>query len=155
MTEPYMLPSGRYVGCEGLAIADDPRNVTLVESLAFVVPLWMWELRDLTDEQRAARARRCGAEVAEKGDVLQFGSRTNGLATQVFNSLAEGIAAAAYQPGGITFAGRHWCADHRRCLDAEAYAASTPWPADTPEPVVPARRAVTDVALADSVREAL
>jgi hypothetical protein len=30
-------------------------------------------------------------------------------AGEVFNQLARGLAAAAYQPGGITYAGMHWC----------------------------------------------
>lgn len=154
MSEPYMLPSGRYVGCEGLAVADDPRNVTLVETLALTVPLWMWELRNHTDAQRAAIAKRCGAMVAERGDALQFGGK-KGAPTQVFNALAEGIAAAAFQPGGITFAGRHWCADHRQCEEAEAFAAAPTDSTEDTRPTVPAQRSVADVKLAGSLREAL
>lgn len=150
---PQMLPSGRYVGCEGIAIADDPRNITLVETLAFAVPLWMWELRDRTDKQRAAIAKRCGAMVAERGDALQFGSKTRGKAAEVFNALAEGLGAAAYQPGGITFAGRHWCTDHQQCLDAEAYADAHD--GNLPAPTVPEQRAVVDIQLANTNREVL
>lgn len=150
----HMLPSGKYVGCEGLDIANDPRNITLVATLALAVPLWMWELRDRTDQQRVAIAKRCGQMVAERGDVLMFGSKKPGKAAEVFNALAEGIAAAAYQPGGITFAGRHWCTDHRQCLDAEAYAAVHVTD-DLPAPAVPTQRAVVDVPLADTAREAL
>lgn len=154
-TEPTMLPSGRLANAEHVAIADDARQITLVETLALAVPLWMDEIRDLTDAQRVARAKRCGAMVAERGDVLQFGSTRPGKAAEVFNALAEGLACAAYQPGGVTFAGRHWCTDHRLCEDAAAYAASAPRPVNAPEPAIPAQRAVADVTLADSVREAL
>lgn len=152
--EPVMLPSGRLANDAGITIADDPRQIALVESLAFFVPMWMDKIRNLTDAQRVARATRCGAMVAERGDALQFGSSKAGKATEVFNALAEGLACAAYQPGGVTFAGRHWCTGHRQCLDAEAYAAAHVTD-DLPVPVVPARRAVVDVPLADTAREAL
>lgn len=37
------------------------------------------------------------------------GSPETGSAA-AFNALARGLAAAAWQPGGITFLGAHWCA---------------------------------------------
>lgn len=154
-TEPTMLPSGRLANDAGITIADDPRQIALVESLAFFVPMWMDEIRNLTDDQRVARAKRCGAMVAERGDVLQFGSSRPGKATEVFNALAEGLACGAYQPGGITFAGRHWCTDHRQCLDAEAYAAAHVADETVSPVVVPAPRAVVDIPLTDTAREAL
>lgn len=36
--------------------------------------------------------------------------------------LARGLAAAAFQPGGISVFGRHWCVDHAECVAAEAAA---------------------------------
>jgi hypothetical protein len=36
-------------------------------------------------------------------------------AGEVFNELAKGLACAASQPGGVTFAGLHWCAGHGAC----------------------------------------
>ncbi|WP_433460721.1 hypothetical protein [Micromonospora sp. CA-248212] len=44
----------------------------------------------------------------------------------MFNALARALAAAAFQPGGITFAGMHWCTDHQQCADADADAAANP-----------------------------
>ena len=41
-----------------------------------------------------------------------------GGTADTFNHLARGLAALAYQPGGVDFAGRHWCADHRACQAA-------------------------------------
>lgn len=39
-------------------------------------------------------------------------------AGEVFNFLARGLAIAACQPGGVTWAGMHWCAwPHPRCPD--------------------------------------
>lgn len=126
------------------ARADHNVHVVLAETLALAVPLWIWDLRGLTDDQRAARARRCSAMVAERGDVLMFGSKSRGKAAEVFNALAEGIACAAYLPGGIDFAGRHWCADHQRlCIDELARGESD----RDQTPQVPKQRAVEDAVL--------
>lgn len=43
-------------------------------------------------------------------------------AGEVFNHLARGLAVLAFQPGGVTFAGMHWCADHAECEAAQASA---------------------------------
>ena len=149
--EIRMFPSGRIVGADTLAIADDPRCITLVATLELAVPLWIWELRVYTDKQRAARGNRCAGIVAEQGDILQFGSKQKGKVAGAFNALAEGLACAAYVPGGVTFAGRHWCVDHQACLDAEAAAKD----AELPEPVVPAQRAVENARFNTAAREAL
>lgn len=126
------------------ARAEHNVHVVLASTLALAVPLWIWELRDLTDNQRAARARRCSAMIAERGDVLMFGSKSRGKCAEVFNALAEGIACAAYLPGGMDFAGRHWCADHQRlCVDELARDESD---RDQPPPT-PQRRAVEDAVL--------
>lgn len=109
------------------AIAEDRRYDALMETLALAVPLRIWELRGRTPEQRAVIARRCAQVVAERGDALMFRSK-KGATASAFNALAEGLACAAYQPGGVTFAGRHWCTDHARC---ERAAAGLP---DEPEP---------------------
>lgn len=36
-----------------------------------------------------------------------------------FSALAKGLAAGAYVPGGVTAFGRHWCANHTACEQAE------------------------------------
>ena len=46
-------------------------------------------------------------------------------AGEVFNFLARGLACAAYQPGGVTFAGLHWCADHAECEAAASAVAES------------------------------
>lgn len=45
-----------------------------------------------------------------------------GGTADTFNHLARGLAAAAYVPGGVTFARRHWCTDHAACEAAAAEA---------------------------------
>jgi hypothetical protein len=70
-------------------------------SLEIAVPIWIDQLRNSTFEERAARARRCAEVVGPKGDIILYRSQTKGETTEAFNRLAEGIACAAYQPGGI------------------------------------------------------
>lgn len=108
-------------------IGEDPRYAVLMETLALAVPLRIWELAARTPAQRANIAHRCAQHVAAHGDALQFGGK-KGAAAAAFNALAQGLACAAYQPGGVTFAGRHWCTDHARCLRAERGEPDEPHP---------------------------
>jgi hypothetical protein len=85
--------------------------------LAVAVPMHIAELRALTTDQRLGIARECGQVIAEHGDDLMFRSKP-GRPAAAFNNLARGLAAAAYQPGGITFAGMHFCTDHGACQAA-------------------------------------
>lgn len=81
-------------------------------ALEIAVPLRIAELAAQPHKQRAATIRWWAREAADaigsQGDVLMFGSKKPGRAARVFNHLARGLAAGAYLPGGITFAGRHW-----------------------------------------------
>jgi hypothetical protein len=115
----YLANEFRHRTATHIAIAQDHRHDALVETLALAVPLRIWELRGRTPEQRMTIAKRCGQHVAEHGDSLMFGGK-KGRAAAAFNALAEGLAVAAYQPGGVSFAGRHWCTDHQACERATA-----------------------------------
>lgn len=91
----------------------------LTTSLAAAVHIEMLKLRDLTPEQRAAEVRSAGVHIGQHGDTLQYG----GCGTvSVFATTARAIAVLAYQPGGVTFSGMHFCADHQACKAAEAEA---------------------------------
>lgn len=79
--------------------------------LQLVVPLWIAKVRGYTEEQRLERACECAQVIAEKGDVLQFRSKRKGESAAAFNALAEGLACAAFQPGGVRFASLHFEAD--------------------------------------------
>ena len=81
-------------------------------SLQAAIPLWQHRLRamDWADVQR--RAHEAAQVVAEKGDILQFKSKKRGETAAAFNALAEGVAALSFCPGGVTFLGDHWEADH-------------------------------------------
>jgi hypothetical protein len=85
--------------------------------LAVAVPVAIAEIAHLDTGQRLELARQCSQHVAEHGDNLMFRSAPGRSAT-AFAHLARGLAAAAYQPGGITFAGMHWCTDHHACQQA-------------------------------------
>lgn len=61
----------------------------------------------MTPEQRAERAHACGAHVAAHGDALLYKSRA-GATAEAFIHLAEGLAIAAFVPGGVDFAGMHF-----------------------------------------------
>lgn len=101
------------------AIAADARNAALVEGLAAAVPLRIWELEGLDAVARNRRiawwAREAAGQVAHRGDVPMYGGAKSGQAAAVFNHLARGLAAGAFAPGGVTFAGRHWCARECPC----------------------------------------
>jgi hypothetical protein len=76
--------------------------------LELAVPLWIEQMRGYSVSERLAAARTAGQFVAEHGDALMFRERHS---AEAFNQLARGLAAAAYQPGGVTFATMHWHAD--------------------------------------------
>jgi hypothetical protein len=126
-------------------VVDIASHPVLIETLRLAVPLWMDQLHHLHQSARDRKIRTWAADaadaVAHRGDTLQFGGK-KGEAAQVFNHLARGLAAAAHQPGGITFAGEHWCTDHAACEDAAAWAAANPIDL-RPEPTVSAPAVVT------------
>jgi hypothetical protein len=122
------------------------KSSLMLMSLQLAIPLWIAELLALDDEDREFKVeawrRAALMPIAERGDLLMFGagqSRSErGQAGQTFNHLARGLAALAFHPGGVRFAGRHWCAlahhhdvadaDELSCFEA-AYAAEAPAPA--------------------------
>ncbi len=91
------------------------RQARLLAALDGQVPLFMLEIRDWTFEQRKAWLD--VEAITNTADVLQYGSgprRTKDerdASIRALNALAYGLAVGAYQPGGMDFAGRHWCAE--------------------------------------------
>jgi hypothetical protein len=78
-------------------------------ALQVAVPIWIRELKRLPapgqlDAVRMAWAKNAADAIAHEGDTLMFQSRP-GRSAETFNQLAKGLAAGAFQPGGITFAG--------------------------------------------------
>jgi hypothetical protein len=83
-------------------------DALLKAALEAAVPLWIEEIRLWSEDRRIERARACGQVIAEKGDVVQFKGKKRGESANAFNRLAEGIACAAFQPGGIRVLGLHF-----------------------------------------------
>lgn len=92
-------------------------------SLAAAVPLWIEQLKPLTPDQRIGRTGELAEIIASKGDAILYRSTKRGESAKAFNALAEGLAIGAFQPGGVTFAGQHYCANHAEC-EAAANAAA-------------------------------
>jgi hypothetical protein len=89
-------------------LADGDASPALVEGLRAAVPWWRRHYRVICHLEAGRRARVCGTYVGTYGDVLQFATKRSGRAAECFNRLAEGLAIASAQPGGITYAGLHF-----------------------------------------------
>ena len=85
-----------------------PDSDLLRTTLSAAVPLWIERVRGYSEERRLDRARECAQVIAEKGDRILFRGKKVGETAAAFNALAEGIACAAFQPGGLDFLGDHW-----------------------------------------------
>jgi len=88
----------------------------LMLSLMVAVPLRIAELGPLPPKIRFWRMRTWAAasvdDVTSRGDILMYRHpKARGDTAQVFNNLARGLAALACCPGGVCFAGMHWCLD--------------------------------------------
>lgn len=74
---------------------------------------------DCADVQIPGKGKRMRTEQFTGGAAIMYGGPTQMIE---FRALATAIAAMAYQPGGITILGMHWCTDHAECEVAAAYA---------------------------------
>lgn len=128
-------------------------NPALTIGLQAAVPLWILQLSQLAPDHRDHVRQRWAEEAAEqvayRGDTLQYGSKKRGEAAAVFNALARGLAAGAYQPGGIAAFGEHWCVNHGECVAADRDAAQPLAVVEPAQPTGPTFRGrpITDVHL--------
>jgi hypothetical protein len=90
----------------------------LPAALQVAVPLWIESLRQMSPEQRQARADELADVIAERSDSILFRGARHGESAAAFNALAEALAIGAFQPGGASAFGSHWCTDHSACLTA-------------------------------------
>ncbi|WP_329242829.1 hypothetical protein OG417_44810 [Actinoallomurus sp. NBC_01490] len=82
-------------------------------ALEGLIPLHIAEMRNHSFETRKELAEADGQRIASHADKLLY---TPGKRPRVLSALARGIAALAYQPGGITTLGIHACAHpHPQC----------------------------------------
>lgn len=88
----------------------------LLIALEAAVPLEIASVRNWSLEHRQIAAAEAGDAISGHGDALMFGSGKRGETAGVFTQLARGLAIGACNPGGVTFAGMHWCAwSHPHC----------------------------------------
>lgn len=76
--------------------------------LGCAVPLWVMDLRKLPWPEIEKIAHESAQIIAEKGDVILYKSKKKGETAAAFNSLARGLAALSFCPGGVTFLGDHY-----------------------------------------------
>jgi len=67
-----------------------------------------WEQCSGPELEDFERCRWIGQYLAEKGDVLQFGSKKKGEVAKIFNKLAAALAVMAFAPGGVEVFGIHF-----------------------------------------------
>jgi hypothetical protein len=86
-------------------------------TLQLAVPMGIRKLQQLDADQFEA-TREAWAENAKPGDLAGAFSeavlyRVEGETAPAFAHLARALAALAFTPGGVRFAGLHWEAHHR------------------------------------------
>jgi len=88
-----------------------PRDTAIVTALTGLVPLCMLQLESMSPDRRDAVRETWAHEatdiIAESADALTE-SRDHKASAKVLTAMARGLAAGAYAPGGVTFAGHHW-----------------------------------------------
>lgn len=98
--------------------------------LSVAVPVEIDRMRYMTEvtgeEYRLETAHKAARWIAEHGGNVLYQGHKPGDSARAFAVLARGLAAAAFQPGGVTFAGIHWCTDHVLCVAAREAAARLP-----------------------------
>jgi hypothetical protein len=86
----------------------------LSQCLTVAVPLWISKANTgIQPDDSLLMAWRNRASVAlQRADDMVFGSKRRAEAATLLIDLARGIAALAYRPGGVAFAGMVFCAEH-------------------------------------------
>jgi hypothetical protein len=103
----------------GAAVPDE--NLALVETLKIAVPIWIQHWLPWPEDHRVVRAQACAQIVTCYGDQILYKCKPHadrvidGVVVKgspgtagAFNRLAEGVALAAFQPGGVTVFGVHF-----------------------------------------------
>lgn len=133
----------------GRATTPDTTNYRqrTLDYLDMVVPFEIAAQSRLGAEQRIQHAQAAYLAVLDCGPTGHGKEQYTGFAALMYGgptyeqerrAITIALAAMAYQPGGVTWMGRHWCVDHRLCVEAAAYAAADPIDLNTPaEPAAP------------------
>lgn len=110
---------------------NEPQSAHLMDlALARAVPMWLTQLAPKGYAYWDKRRSICSQAVAEKGDVLMYGSKKAGFAGEVFNRLAEGIALLCLiTKGPVPFNKRVFYHDKpSELFETEAEANERVWP---------------------------
>lgn len=95
--------------------AEEARE-NLTEGLRWAVPIHMLELRDVPARRRRSYLPPGGLESLGMADAIMFQAKNWKLAARAFDAYARTLAILAYEPGGVTLFGVHWCtAEHPGC----------------------------------------
>jgi hypothetical protein len=97
-------------------VSDAIRASLLKASLEAAVPLEIASMRELDGGLRRHLVERLRPLMQEGADEMLYGGP---LCARAFAVYARALAVLAFQPGGVTFGGLHWCAAHL----------GMPWPA--------------------------
>lgn len=81
-------------------------------SLDVAVPVAQEELGRMSWAEVERVAAEAVDVVASKGDLILYRSTRPGETSAAFVALARGLAALSFAPGGVSFLGRHWDAEH-------------------------------------------
>ncbi|MGW4663228.1 hypothetical protein [Streptosporangium sandarakinum] len=89
----------------------DIRTLLLRDGMEVMVPMAIDKVRDWSEEDRQAAAIAAADVIACGADELwEHNPKKRELPRgRVTSSIAHGLAVLAYQPGGIDWAGGHWC----------------------------------------------
>ena len=91
---------------------EQPCEMLLRISLSAAVPLWIEQCKAIPLDLLMNRGREISQIIAEKGDIIQFRSKTQGETAKAFNALAEGLTIMSFVPGGVKFLGMHFESQH-------------------------------------------
>lgn len=118
---PHVLTGHRAIPMRVEPAPEAVRDLALLRThLAMAVPLERTRLAQGTEEQRAAQLASLDTHELHADDVLYAGR----YAAEGIGNLVLALALLSFAPGGVTYAGLHWCPDHDACLAAEREAAS-------------------------------
>ena len=94
--------------------------------LEAMVPIRILELRKAGEAERMRLAREAADQIASHGDDILFPAARRGATASAVSWLVTGLAAGAFQPGGIRFRNLAWCAAHltRRWAPGETVCAA-------------------------------
>lgn len=96
----------------------DDRTERLLLGMEAMVPMSIAAIADWSEEDRQAAAVAAVDVISSGADQLgEHNARKRDLPRgRVTATIARSLAVLAYQPGGVTWAGGHWCtAPHEGC----------------------------------------